>query len=246
MTPASLLRRPQLMAVLPVFNEQVSIYKVVSDWHAELSKVVEEFILFIINDGSTDGSQEILLQLREELGDKIEILCRENRGHGQSCLEGYRRAAEREIPYVLQIDSDGQCDPRFFARFWDIRHQCDVIYGKRTREDGARRILASALLRLVLHCRFGVDCVDPNVPYRLMRTSSCREAFSLIPSDFFLANVALAVILRRMPGLRHGCIPIRFLPRHGGEPSVPLAKFAEKAIELIRQLAALKSRGSSS
>jgi dolichol-phosphate mannosyltransferase len=232
---------PELIVVMPVFNEQDSIRKVVLDWFQELSLTLDEFYILVINDGSTDGTKEILRQLQEELGNKIEVICRENRGHGQTCLEGYRYAAEQKAPYILQIDSDGQCDPKFFPCFWQIRHDFDVIYGKRTREDGARRILASSILRLLLRYRFGVDCVDPNVPYRLMQTSSCGESFQNISQDFFLANVALAVTLRRITGLRHGIVPIRFLPRHGGEPSVPLTKFAEKAIELVRQLAVMKT-----
>ena len=57
-------------------------------------------------------------ELREQLGPRLEILDRENRGHGQSCLQGYRIARERGVPWVFQIDSDGQCDPRFFEGLW--------------------------------------------------------------------------------------------------------------------------------
>jgi len=39
---------------------------------------------------------------------------------------------------------------------------------------------------------------------------------------------------------RHGSVPIRFRERHGGEPSVTLGKFGEKAHELLSQLRALE------
>jgi len=83
--------------------------------------------------------------------------------------------------------------------------------------------------------------VDPNVPYRLMRTVKCATAIRSIPSDFFLANVALAVILRRSLGLRHGVVPIRFRKRYGGEPVVPYTKFATKAAELLRDIKEIRS-----
>lgn len=224
---------------MPVYNEHASIGKVVREWMAELDAIVGNFAMLVIDDGSRDSTLTELMELRRIYGPKLEIISRPNRGHGQTCMEGYRAAVDRGIPHVFQIDSDGQCDPRYFSGFWKIRDQHDVIYGKRTREDGYRRKLASLVLRISLMVFCRVNCIDANVPYRLMKTSRCREAFQRIPQDVFLANVALAVILRRTPGINHGSVPIRFLERHGGEPSVPISKFAEKAFELFRQLATL-------
>ncbi|GAB4249617.1 MAG: hypothetical protein OHK005_16420 [Candidatus Methylacidiphilales bacterium] len=228
---------PELMLVMPVYNEQASVRKVVTEWFHELENWTENFVFLAINDGSKDDTQRILERLREQLGPRMEILSRENRGHGQSCLQGYRIACERNIPWVLQIDSDGQCDPQYFFRFWRDREKFDVIYGFRAqRDDGWRRVLASWVLRGVLLATAGVWCIDANVPYRLMQTRCLPDKLRRIPPDFFLANVALAVLLRKDPSVRHGVIPIRFRERYGGEPSVRLGKFGSKAMELIVQL----------
>jgi dolichol-phosphate mannosyltransferase len=127
-TEPTVRSRPELMIVMPVYNEQASVQKVVHEWFNELENWTENFVFLAINDGSTDGTLRILEHLREQLGARFEILSRENRGHGQSCLQGYRIACEREIPWVLQIDSDGQCDPQYFFRFWRDRKKFDVIY----------------------------------------------------------------------------------------------------------------------
>ncbi len=232
--------KPELMVVMPVYNEEESIRMVVRDWFCELEKRTPDFVMLVIDDGSQDGTRAILAGLEDELGPRLEVLSRENRGHGQSCLQGYRIALERGIPFAFQIDSDGQCDPAYFKAFWESRERYDVIYGKRKREDGVRRILASALLRLVLLACCRTNCLDPNVPYRLMRTRACGPAFQRIPADFFLANVALAVVLKRMKDIRHGTVRIRFRQRHGGEPSVPLGKFAGRALELVGQLRTIR------
>lgn len=228
---------PRLLVVMPVFNEQASIQQVVSTWFTTLDHTVGDFSLLTLDDGSTDETLAILQGLATELGPRLEILSRANRGHGQTCLQGYRLAVERKIPYVLQIDSDGQSDPSHFPSFWAERGELDVIYGKRSRKDGIRRIIASRVLKTLLHYHAKVDCVDANVPYRLMNTSSCAVAIQSIPSNFDLANVALAVILRKNPAIRHGDVLIGFPPRLGGEPSVPFLKFAAKARELLQQLA---------
>jgi dolichol-phosphate mannosyltransferase len=231
---------PELLIVMPVCNEEASVEPVIREWFSELSRVTGSFTFLAIDDGSSDSTLRILRQLEADLGPRLEILSRENRGHGQTCLQGYRIAIERGIPHILQIDSDGQSDPRYFQEFWNLRHDHDVIYGKRMRMDGGRRVMASFVLRWSLRLLAGADCIDANVPYRLMAAGACARQIQGIPADFFLANVALAVRLRKTPDIRHGSVPIHFPPRRGGEPSVPFSKFAIKAFELFRQLKTLE------
>lgn len=229
------------MVVMPVFNEQASIAKVIHEWYPILEKTARNFTLLTIDDGSSDGTLEILKSLKFQLGDRLEILSRPNCGHGQSCIQGYRVAIQRNNPYILQIDSDGQSNPTHFSAFWEKRDQFDVIYGKRTRQDGIRRIIASAVLRTALLLVAKVNCTDANVPYRLMKTAACASAIASVPEAINLANIALAVILRRDPAISHGAVPITFPPRYGGEPSVPFSKFAAKAVELFQQVKAFDS-----
>jgi dolichol-phosphate mannosyltransferase len=228
--------RPDLIVVMPVFNEAASIETVVREWTAELALSGAKFELLVINDGSTDQTARILSEIQESSGQNLRIINRPNQGHGQSCIEGYRTAIQRQIPDILQIDSDGQSSPDHFGAIWAMRENFDVVYGNRKRSDGLRRVIASWILKLALRLLAKVNCVDANVPYRLMNTKSCESAIQRIPKQIFLANVALAVLLRKQPGLRHGELPIGFPPRIGGEPSVPFKKFLSKAIELFVQL----------
>lgn len=221
---------------MPVFNEEESVAKVLSGWLETLNREVGKFLILAIDDGSTDATGTILGSLEKASDGRLEILSHTNRGHGISCIKGYKTAIEREIPHILQIDSDGQSDPAHFFSFWEKRDDYDVIYGKRRRHDGTRRILASATLRIMLRIMARVNCVDANVPYRLMNSTKCAEAIRSVPEDVYLSNIALSVILRRNPGIRHGQIPIGFPPRMGGEPSVPFRKFAAKGFELFAQL----------
>jgi len=233
---------PELLIVMPVYNEQASVRKVVLEWFHELQNWTENFAILAINDGSQDDSLLILRRLAEQLGSRLQILDQANKGHGQSCLVGYREACRRKIPYVFQIDSDGQCDPQYFFRFWRDRESYDVIYGQRVkREDGWRRVLASYALRSTLLWIAQANCIDANVPYRLMRTAQLLPVLDKIPGDFHLANVALAVLLRRDTSWRQASVPIRFRERYGGEPSVRLGKFGEKARELHMQMRQLLS-----
>ena len=114
-----------------------------------------------------------------------------------------------------------------------------MIYGVRTRrDDGWRRVIASWVLKVVLFSTQGVWCRDANVPYRLMKREILTAEVDKIPRTFFLANIALAVLLKKST-VSHGYVPIGFRERYGGEPSVRFGKFTDKAVELVKQLAEL-------
>lgn len=231
---------PKLAIVLPVFNEERCIENVLWEWQPTISQTEPSYCFLLFDDGSTDRTLSLIESwaARQKPG-TCRVFSRRNRGHGQTCLEGYRMTCDLGVEWVLQIDSDGQCDSKFFADLWAKRIGHDVIYGKRVkRMDGWKRILATKLVRLVVRFASGADCIDANVPYRLMRTKNLRPLVDSIPPEFDLANIALAVQLKRAKW-REASVPIVFRPRAGGEPSVPLTRFAGKAVELFGQLALL-------
>lgn len=213
------------------------IQKVVVEWLAVLDFNFTTFCLLVINDGSTDDASAVLAQVEDQYQPRLRVIHQQNVGHGQTCLKGYRWAVEHQIPFVFQIDSDGQCDPKYFKEMWERRNDYDVIYGKRVvREDGWHRVLASWVMRMLLLICFRTHCVDANVPYRLMRTEVLKPILPKIGPDFHLANVALAVLLKRTPGVRHGHVPIRFRRRYAGESKTPFSKFFSRGVQLFFQL----------
>lgn len=230
----------ELLVILPVYNEQKSLDSVLREWTRVLDQAEIDYGLLLLDDGSTDDTPNILRRWQNDHCDgRITIRRHSNRGHGQTCLAGYRTACNLGAEWVLQIDSDGQCDPKYFPELWAKRHGHDVVYGERfERMDGWKRILASKLVRLVVRVASGADCIDANVPYRLMRIRNLHPLIDSIPPDFDLANIALAVLLTRAKW-REAIVPITFRPRTGGEPSVPLTRFVNKARELVAQLKTL-------
>jgi dolichol-phosphate mannosyltransferase len=226
----------ELAVIMPVFNEEASIRRVVSEWFAELESQLENFILIVLNDGSRDETLDQLKEMEREKGCRLLIVDQVNIGHGRTCLKGYQMAIELGAKWILQIDSDGQCDPLYFSRFWRERHHNDLIFGRRTqREDGLRRIFVSVVLKWLLLLLYHVNCIDPNVPYRLMRAEVIRPILPHI-QGVDLANIALSIFLQQRNNLRAGVVDISFRARYGGEPTVGLLQFAAKAAELKKQL----------
>lgn len=91
---------PQLLVVLPVYNEQAAIEAVVSQWFGMLDQQVDDFVMLVIDDGSEDSTMDLLERLCDDLGPRLEVRSRPNRGHGQTCVEGYREAVLRCVPYL--------------------------------------------------------------------------------------------------------------------------------------------------
>jgi dolichol-phosphate mannosyltransferase len=229
---------PELVLVVPVYNEQDAIGPVLSEWRAELERTVGggRFAILVVDDGSTDATPARLAELGWP---ELRIHRHSNRGHGQSCLVGYVEAAAMGATYVFQIDSDGQCDPAGFAGVWGRRGSAAAIYGRRvTRDDGRARRLISAVLRLSLKVARGTRLNDTNVPFRLYRAPMAAAAARRIPADFNLANIAMAILLEPEGFVE---VPIHFRDRIGGQATVRLWGFAPKALRLHRDLLRLGS-----
>jgi dolichol-phosphate mannosyltransferase len=224
--------QPELVLIVPVYNEEDAIVPVLTEWRAELARTVGRgFEILVIDDGSKDATPSRLSALGWP---ELRVHRHTNRGHGQSCLVGYIEAARMGATYVFQIDSDGQCDPAGFASVWERRRNAAAVYGRRmSRDDGAARRLISRVLRLSLKVARRTRLNDTNVPFRLYRAPLAAAAAARVPPDFNLANIAMALLLEP-EGFEE--VPIHFRDRIGGHPTVRLWGFVPKAVRLHRDL----------
>lgn len=227
----------ELIAVMPVYNEEANIAAVITEW---LQAFVRERInacLLAVNDGSRDNTLSILRQLQSQYPDQLVVLDKPNSGHGRSCRVGYEAALQQKEPWILQIDSDGQCDPAFFPLFWAKRNEADCVFGIRvTRDDGIVRKLVSKTASILTSMMTGRNLKDANVPYRLMNRAALKKALPSVPKDFDIQNIALTLALKRDPALRWSYIPIRFRARQGGTNSINLVKIAQMGFRMLRQI----------
>jgi len=156
---------PELELLLPVHNEADSIENTIREIYNELSPQVQLRIL-ICEDGSVDDTKEILRRLSESLPMKL-ILSDERKGYSRAVKDGMKAL---EAPYLLCLDSDGQCDPKDFAMFWSVRTQSDVTIGWRVRRADSRlRKLMSRTFYRIYQLVYHVPAHDPSCPYVLMK-----------------------------------------------------------------------------
>ena len=124
----------------------------------------------------------------------------------------------------------------FFKRrvAWPVGFDGDLPDG--TRDDGFGRVVVSRCCSLLLWLTTGMNLKDANVPYRLMRAKSLRNALKSVPACFDLQNIALSVALKSERQLRWKYLPIHFRARQGGKNSINYYKIATMGLIFLRDL----------
>ena len=217
-----------LYIVIPAYNEEENIEALIHDWYPVIEKhdAGGKSRLVVVNDGSRDGTLEILRACAAD-HPRLTVLDKPNGGHGPAVLYGYRYAIKRKADYIFQTDADGQTNPAEFEGFWRIRGRYDAVIGYRPdRQDGAARVFVEKVLVFLLRMIFGVRVPDANAPFRLMRTEAVERYLPLMPKTYNLPNVILTTCFAYFgDALRFE--PISFRPRQGGTNSINLEKITK-------------------
>jgi len=155
-----------ISVVLPVFNEAKSIEHVISIWHQHLKRnnILHEFV--ICEDGSTDGTKEIVVKLKKNypISDQSE---KKRRNYSEAIIDGIIAS---KYNYILCIDSDGQCMPDTFLEFYYNKDFADVLIGIREpRNDPIYRIIYSKLFKIIFNYTFNNKIKDPSCAYVLAK-----------------------------------------------------------------------------
>jgi dolichol-phosphate mannosyltransferase len=180
--------------VAPLYNEAENLTAFLDEW---LPVVRTHGRMLVVNDGSKDGSAELLDQAAAR-HPEIHAIHQPNGGHGSAILTGYRAALQTGAEWVFQVDSDRQFVAADFERLWQQRERAGLVLGYRAeRHDHPVRLFLSGVHRQILSAAIGVRLRDPNCPYRLMKASLLRRLLSEIPPAAFAPNVFLAAAAAR-------------------------------------------------
>lgn len=216
----------KLYLVIPAYNEEETIERVIGDWYPIVDKIGGDSRLVIVNDGSRDRTAEIVEQCSESRP-RLIGLNKKNGGHGAAILFGYHYAIEAGADYIFQTDSDGQTQAEEFWNFWERRESFDMVIGHRKkRQDGLSRLFVTKVMKFVLLLVFHVSIPDANTPFRLMKAETLKKYLPLIPEDYNLSNVMISVIYAKKK-LKVQYLPITFKPRQGGVNSINMKKIVK-------------------
>jgi len=146
--------------IVPVFNEAEALVDVCQGVRRELTRLGQNWEIIFVNDGSTDGSEEILDRLAEEDQRVRVVHFKRNFGQTAAMMAGFDYA---NGDVIIPLDGDGQNDPADIPRMLEVLEQgSDVVSGwRKDRQDNhIKRNLPSILANKLISVVSGVRLHD--------------------------------------------------------------------------------------
>lgn len=167
--------RPELSVVLPVYNEAESLEPLWAELVEVLPKVADSAEVIFVDDGSTDGSVDVLYRLAKD-DRRVRLLRFEtNAGLSAAFYAGLQAARGRVI---ATMDSDLQSDPRDLAMLIGHLRDADAVVGwRQVRHDSWLKRLSSRIANGVRKAVTGDAVQDSACSLRVMR----GECVSAVP-----------------------------------------------------------------
>jgi glycosyltransferase involved in cell wall biosynthesis len=157
-------------AVFPCYNDERSIAKLVDDAHAALAPLVDEVEVIVVNDGSADGSREVLDALAINRPWFTPIHHAQNGGYGAALRTGF--AAARH-DWIFYTDGDAQYDACEAAELVPLAtDDVDIVQGYKVgRGDSWYRKVIGRTYHHIVRVLFGLRIRDTDCDFRLFRRS---------------------------------------------------------------------------
>ncbi|HOE26515.1 MAG: glycosyltransferase family 2 protein [Candidatus Aureabacteria bacterium] len=229
---------PPVSALLLVHNEAEVIEEVVRDIHREVLAKLPGSELVIAEDGSTDGTKEILARIVPGLPGARLVQGTERKGYTRAYKDALR-ACRNDL--IFFSDSSGKHDAADFWRLAALIGEVDMVIGcKADRRDPFYRVAMSRVFNLLVSRYFGHRFRDINSGFRLMR----REAIAPVLEEEWRMKhlINFEFTLRALGhGARIAEVPVRHSRRkHGPSRGLPLKKIPEAISMALRAFPALK------
>ncbi len=181
--------------IIPVFNEKEAITETIAQAHDVFTKMGEEFEILVINDGSTDGTTDIL---STGLPQNVSVITHpENRGYGASMKTGIRKA---KGDLIAITDADGTYPIHDFPKLLEEikRTDAEMVIGARTKKGVQIPLIrkpAKWFINKLVNWVAGVRVPDNNSGMRIFKRDMALEFMHLYPQGFsFTITITLAAL----------------------------------------------------
>jgi glycosyltransferase involved in cell wall biosynthesis len=221
-----------ISVVIPVFNERESLLPL----HAEIVTAAQQHRLDVevlfVDDGSRDGSWDVIADLARRYGNVRGVRFRRNFGKAAALSAGFR-AAKGDV--ILTLDADLQDDPAELPRFLTALQEggaggtrLDVVSGwKRVRHDPWHKVLPSRVFNRLVSWMTGVRLHDHNCGMKCYRAEVFHEVRLYGELHRFIPVLAAA------RGFTVGEIEINHRPRRYGHSKYGVRRFVKGFLDLL-------------
>jgi hypothetical protein len=207
--------KKRILAIIPAYNEEGSVGKVIEGIRTHLSQAD----ILIVNDGSTD--------LTSGIGKSKGVIVLDlpfNLGIGGAMQAGYKYAHENDYEIAVQVDADGQHDPKEIQKLLDALEvgKLDVAIGSRflvgsEYKGSFMRRVGIAIFSGVISTIVRQRVTDPTSGFRASNRKAIQLFASDYPQDYPEPEV---VILLHQCHLKMGEVSVKMNERYSGESSI--------------------------
>lgn len=206
-----------LTVVIPALNEEEGVESILRRTLAAREAVacaetgVREIEVILVNDGSTDRTEEIARSV-----DGVRVLSfAKNRGYGAAIKAGFEAGRGDWLGF---LDADGTCEPRFFKDLLALARaeKLDVALGSRMHPGSrmpAVRVLGNWLFRSLVNLIGDASVTDIASGMRVVRREALNRLYPLPDGLHFTPAMSVRALLD--PRLRIGEIPMPYEERVG-------------------------------
>jgi glycosyltransferase involved in cell wall biosynthesis len=177
-----------LSLVVPVYNERENLEPLVEEIDAVARRFSWHYELLLVNDGSNDGSVEVIDALATRRSEIRGLHLDRNHGQSAAFAAGFEHALGRRI---VTLDADGQNDPADIPSLLQLLDENDVVLGYRAeRVDGGLRRVSSWIANRIRDRLTGDRIIDTGCSLKAYRAESARELLVYAGMHRFLPTLA--------------------------------------------------------
>ncbi len=203
-----------ISVVICAYNEEKNVGRVIEETVGVLSSITRDYELIVVDDGSKDGTVEVVRGYSRQ-NPRIKVLVHEqNQGIGRTLLDGYQAAAKDLVTF---LPADGQISPADINLFYEQIDGYDMAVSYYTRRPPSLfRLMTSKGVRLLLFVLFGPM---PRYEGTYMFRREIFQNISLKMHTSFVLNYEF-VIRAKQQGYKIKEVPTICLERSSGSSKV--------------------------
>jgi len=218
----------------PAYNDEATVELMVERFREVLSKLSSDYEIFIVNDGSKDGTAGIADMMAKKYKEVHVIHHRKNTGYGGALKTGFSACKATGKDFIFYTDGDAQYDVRELALLWPHINDYDVVNGYfKKRADSFDRIFFGELYHFFVSLLFRINMHNVDADFRLFHSKVFDKICLTADSGVICVEMMSKI---RISGFTIKEIPVNHYPRLSGKSQFFRIK---KILKTFRDLAKL-------
>ena len=219
-----------LSVVIPARDEQESLPATLEHLHVELSLNQVPHEIVVVDDGSKDGTWQLLQQLQAKIPTLRPLQNAGEHGFGRAITFGLRNCSGDAVVIMMADESD---DARDAVHYWKLLNEgWDCVFGSRFIKGGGTidypkvKLLVNRMANLFIRVIFAVPLNDTTNAFKAYRRNVIQGCEPLIAPHFNLTvEIPLKAIVR---GYSWTVVPITWRNRRFGVPKLKIKEMGSR------------------